>query len=260
MISNPNLIFYACIAKGPTILAEFSSKDEGIESLAQKCIEKSPPFHSMFSHTVSKRTYTFLIDGPFAYFIICQEDLDKSESFWFLNRLKCAFEDFLETGLIAGTDNMTPNCLQSYFDPIFSEIMALDMELVTSPSKESQDPSLDSNKGKGTVVAPLLGSPSKGLKKKKRLSGLEANGGEAKDAGGGIGMENKVDVADDFRDFPVSMQKSVGGYYMGGGDRQKAKQIWRKHVWVVLILDLVVCVTLFGIWLMVCRGFQCIDG
>ncbi|XWS50344.1 hypothetical protein CRYUN_Cryun12cG0080000 [Craigia yunnanensis] len=262
MISNPNLIFYACIAKGPTILAEFSSKEAGIESLAQKCIEKTPPLHSMFSHTVSKRTYTFLIDDPFAYFLIFHEDLEKSESFWFLDRLKCAFEDFLLTGLIVGTDNLTPNCLQSHFNPIFSEIMALDLESVTSPTKESRNSSLDSNKGKRTVVAPLLGNPIKELKKKKRSGGLEVKGGEAKDGGGGIGMENKVDVSDGFRDFPVSMQKSgAAGFYLGGGDRQqKAKQTWRKHVWVVLILDLLVCATLFGIWLWVCRGFQCIDG
>ena len=157
MISNPNLIFYVCIAKGPTILAEFSSKEAGIESLAQKCIEKTPPFHSMFSHTVSKRTYTFLIDDPFTYFLLFHEDLEKSESFWFLNRLKCAFEDFLLTGLIVGTDNLTPNCLQSHFNPIFLDIMALDLEFVTSPKNESRNPSLDSNKGKRTVVASLLG-------------------------------------------------------------------------------------------------------
>ncbi|XVF10082.1 hypothetical protein REPUB_Repub07fG0152600 [Reevesia pubescens] len=262
MISNPNMIFYACIAKGPTILAQFSSsKEAGIESLAQKCIEKTPPFHSMFSHTVSNRTFTFLIDDPFAYFLIFREDLDKSESFWFLNRLKCAFEDFLLTGLIGGTDNLTPNCLQSHFKPIFSEIMALDLDLglVTSPTRQgSRNPSLNSNKGKRTLVAPLLG-----LKKKKRLGGLEVNGGggDAKDGGG---MENTVDVSDYFRDFSVSLQKSGGGaagFYMAGGDRQqKAKQTWRKHVWVVLILDLLVCVTLFGIWLWVCRGLQCIDG
>ncbi|XVF53387.1 hypothetical protein PTKIN_Ptkin05aG0095300 [Pterospermum kingtungense] len=270
MISNPNLILYACIAKGPTILAEFSSKEAGIESLAQKCIEKTPPFHSMFSHTVSKRTYTFLIDDPFAFFLIYHEDLDKSESFWFLDRLKCAFEDFLLTGLMVGTDNLAPNCLQSHFNPIFSKILGFELVTSTSsspsssPTKESRNPSLDSSKGKRTVMASMLGEPIKGLKKKKRSGGLEVNGVEAKDGAGGgtgtgTGMENKVDVSDDFRDFPASVQKG-GGYVVGGDRQQKAKQTWRKHVWVVLVLDLLVCAALFGIWLYVCRGFQCVDG
>ncbi|XVF50960.1 hypothetical protein PTKIN_Ptkin04bG0145700 [Pterospermum kingtungense] len=245
MISDPNLIFYACIAKGPTILAHFSSNEKGIQTLAQKCIENTPPFHSMFSHTVSKRTYTFLIDDPFAYFLIFHQDLDKSESFWFLNRLKRAFEDFLLTGLMVGTDDLAPNCLQSHFNPVFSQIMA--SEVVTSPTTNgSQNPSLNSSRGKRTGLAPLLGKPIKGLKKKKKLGGLEVNGGESKDADVGSGMENTVDVSDNFRDFPAS--------------RQKAKQTWKKHVWVVLILDFIVCATLFAIWLWVCRGFQCIDG
>ncbi|GMJ06365.1 hypothetical protein like AT5G52990 [Hibiscus trionum] len=254
MISDPNLILYACIAKGPTILAEFSCKEPGIESLAQKCIEKTPPFHSMFTHTASKRTHTFLIDDPFVYFLISHENLHKSESFWFLNRLKTASEDFLLTGLIVGADDLTPSCLQSHFNPIFSELMALDLVFVGSPVKDSRNPSMDSDRGKGTMVAPLLGQPVKGLKKKKRSGGMvEVNGGD------GVGMDNTVDVhvSDDFRDFSVSMQKS--GALGSGGERQKAKQTWRKHVWVVLILDLLVCATLFGIWLWVCRGFQCVD-
>ncbi|GMJ00526.1 hypothetical protein like AT5G52990 [Hibiscus trionum] len=252
MISDPNLILYACIAKGPTILADFSSKEPEIELFAQKCIEKTPPFHSVYSHTASKRSHTFLIHHPFVYFIISHENLDKSESFWFLNRLKTAFEDSLLTGLIVGTDDLTPNCLQSHFNPIFAELMALDLELVGSAAKDSRNPSMDSDRGKGTMVAPLLGQPINGLKKKKRSGGLEVNGGEGKDCGVGVGVDNMVDVSDGFRDFSVCMQKS-------GGERQKAKQTWRKHVWVVLILDLLVCATLFGIWLWVCRGFQCID-
>ncbi|TYG42866.1 hypothetical protein ES288_D12G291400v1 [Gossypium darwinii] len=228
MISDPKLILYACIAKGPTVVAEFTRKEAvGIEPLARECIEKAPPYHSMFSHTVSQRSYTFLIDDPFVYFIISHEDLDKSESFWFLNRLK--------------------------------EALGLGLDFVPSPVvKDSRNP---------TVVAPLLG----GLKKKKRSGGgLEVNGVETKDGCGGVGgggggggivgMENTVDLSDNFRDYPVSMQKSGGLCGGGGGDKQKAKQTWRKHVWVVLILDLLVCATLFGVWLWVCRGLQCIDG
>ncbi|KAK8267003.1 hypothetical protein V6Z11_D12G280200 [Gossypium hirsutum] len=228
MISDPKLILYACIAKGPTVVAEFTRKEAvGIEPLARECIEKAPPYHSMFSHTVSQRSYTFLIDDPFVYFIISHEDLDKSESFWFLNRLKEALG------------------------------LGLGLDFVPSPVvKDSRNP---------TVVAPLLG----GLKKKKRSGGgLEVNGVETKDGCGGVGgggggivgMENTVDLSDNFRDYPVSMQKSGGLCGGGGGDKQKAKQTWRKHVWVVLILDLLVCATLFGVWLWVCRGLQCIDG
>lgn len=261
MISNPNLVLYSCISKGPIILADFSSKEEQeIGSVAQKCIEKSPPNHSFFSHTVSRRTYTFLIDDPFVYFAIYDVNLGKSEAISLLDRLKCAFDKFLVKGSIPEGDKLTSNCLQSQFNPVFLEIMALDLEFVTSPTSESassRNPSVSSSKGRKSGV-PLLGNPIKGLKKKRRMPEAEGNG-KSKDGYGGV--ENKMDLCNDVngtsRDFPVCMQKGGGGFITG--DRKKAKQIWRKHVLVVLFLDFVVCAALFGIWLYVCRGFQCID-
>ncbi|KAH1056686.1 hypothetical protein J1N35_034751 [Gossypium stocksii] len=66
-----------------------------------------------------------LINDPFVYIIVSHENLDKSESFWFLNRLNVALEDFLLTGLVVGTNSLTQNCLQSHFDLVFKELMAL---------------------------------------------------------------------------------------------------------------------------------------
>uniref|UniRef100_A0A6N2KAQ8 Longin domain-containing protein n=1 Tax=Salix viminalis TaxID=40686 RepID=A0A6N2KAQ8_SALVM len=223
MISNSNQVFYACIAKGPTIVAEFSPGEEsGIEIIGQRCIEKTPLNHSMFSHTTRSKTYTFLIDDPFAYFAIFDENLQKSEYLW--------------------------------------EILALDADLVNAlmeeSSKDSRNPRcLDSTNGKGAVIRPLLPKPTKFLMmmKKKRPFG-EANGDRY---GGDLGNNNKVNgVGDhDNRGFPVSMMQKSGGFYMGDG-KQKPEQIWKKHVWVVLTLDLIVCAVLCG----VCRGFKCIDG
>lgn len=258
MISNPNLIYYACIAKNTTILAQFS-KESDLKDLAQQCIEKAPPHHSMFSHTVRERTYTFLLEDPFVYFAIFSQDLDHSEGIWFLNRLKSGFQESIKGGSTKGFDNFSSLCFQAEFDVIVREIMALnlklDLDLVDSLPivlNGSRNPSLDSSKGKKLVLTPLLGKPSKGLKKKKRLSG-EGNGDFGKD----LSMENKLDVCEDMsRDFSMSAQKNVTLHI---GDRQKAKQVWRKHVWVVLLLDLFVCAILFGIWLWVCGGFKCID-
>ncbi|CAN6705871.1 unnamed protein product [Malus baccata var. baccata] len=219
MISNPDLIFYACIAHKVMILGEFS-KEPGLGKLAQQCVEVAPPHHSMFSHT-----------------------------------LKSGFEDISGSGSILVRDNFAPSCLQVQFDSIIRKVMASD--LPNSPAA-SRNLSFGASKGKKMVLTPLLGkNPSEGLKKKRRLSG-EVNGDLCKDV---TAMEKKVDVCDDangggFRDFPLPTQKSG---LLHSGDRQKAKQVWRRHVWVVLILDLFICAVLFGIWLWVCRGFKCID-
>ncbi|KAJ6294839.1 hypothetical protein OIU76_022841 [Salix suchowensis] len=220
MISNPNHVFYACIAKGPTVLAEFSSSNEsGIEIIGQRCIEKTPPNHSMFSHTTRNKTYTFLIDDPFAYFAIFDEDLQKSESLWFLNRVKVAFEDFLGAKMMKDGEKMGSFCFQGELRFMFREILALDADLVNAlmeeSTKDSRNPSLDSTKAKGAVIRPLLPKPSTVFMKKKKRSPGEANG----DHHGGDLDNNKASGAGEngSREFSVTMMQKSGGFYTGDG-------------------------------------------
>ncbi|CAN0922581.1 Phytolongin Phyl2.2 [Linum grandiflorum] len=266
MISNPDLILYACIAKGSTILAEYASpSDPAIVDIAQKCVEVSPPHHSAFSHTVKKKTYAFSIEGPFVYFAIFHKDLARLESSWFVDRVKVSFLDLLASKSVKDFDALTSLCFQSDFYPLFREILALDLDLadsLTGSSKDSRNPSLDSNKEK-TVTRPLLNKSGKALTKKKKSRSSESpGGGEEKSEhsrglnGGGM-MENGSSGHN--KEFSVAMTSKSGGVYMAES-KQKAKQMWKKHVWVVLTLDLVVCAVLFFVWLWVCRGFTCIDG
>ncbi|PRQ58411.1 putative Longin-like domain-containing protein [Rosa chinensis] len=94
MISNPSLIYYACIAQKIGKIA----KNPEIGALAHKCIEKSPPHHSLYTHTVRKRTYIFSMADPFVIFGIFDQDLNQSEALLFLNRLRCDVERINGTG------------------------------------------------------------------------------------------------------------------------------------------------------------------
>ncbi|KAJ4899383.1 SNARE-like superfamily protein [Raphanus sativus] len=253
MITNPRLLFYSCIAKGTVILAEFSSKDEPeIESIALRCIESVPPHHSMISHTVRKRTYALIIDRPFTYLAILDEAVTKTESLWLFTRLKSAVEALVSDGS-ALNNNPTKHCLQSKLDPVFAEIatgggnnnnkdLEPELGLVGSP-REIKNPSLDSSKEQRSLK-PLLAKPLMVLKKNKKRLQTEAK----MDVGGGGGGVISS------RGLPRN------GLIHDHHHRQKAKQIWKKHVWVVLMFDVCICVVLFGIWLWVCQGFQCIQG
>ncbi|KAF7830724.1 phytolongin Phyl2.2 [Senna tora] len=257
MISNPGFIYYACIARGSTILAQYGgSKEPKIEDLAAECLAKTPLHHSVFSHTVRRRTYTFVMHDPFVYFAIFDEELVKSEGLLFLNRMKCALDELLKGRSIMSFDDFTPLCFQSQFDPFFREAMALDLDSDLKSvdpyrieNNDSRNSSLDSVQGKRSAMAPLLAVP--GLKKKKRL-GTEANEMDMKHAA----TENKVDLCDCIDGFSRDLQLPVP-HKSVINERQKAKQIWKKHVWVVLLLDVFVCAVLFVIWLWVCRGFKC---
>ncbi|KAM7274209.1 hypothetical protein ACFE04_028873 [Oxalis oulophora] len=196
MISNPNLVLYACIAKGTAILVQYSSSKEAgsssIESLAIKCLENIPPHHSKFSHTIHKRTYACLIDEPIVYYAIFDEKLDSSESSWFLNRAKFNFQQLMATRSRFSFDDMTSSsdCFQSHVSEIFYEL------LFPSDTKHSRNSSGESS----------------ALKKKTRLMYAgEANGYSSRD----VYVDNKVEVLNE-------MHNKHGGNYPGV--RQKVKQ------------------------------------
>ncbi|KAL3521656.1 hypothetical protein ACH5RR_019805 [Cinchona calisaya] len=266
MISDPNLVYYACVAKGTTILAEFNSKDADLGLLALKCLEKTPPLHSVFTHTVRNRTYTFFIEDPFAYFAIFDESLENSEGLAFLRSVKEAFNE-----VVVGSNSakkrlqkLSSHCFQGEFSPVFHHLLAsvADTEGISSPrlglklSHGSNGSTTDSSRGggNGPVGRPLLGNgAAKSLmKKKKRLLLGDCMGGNAKDYSSDDG------VAGLSREFTVVMHKN--GLHSGELGQHKAKKVWKKHVWVVLSMDLIICTILFVVWLCICRGFKCIDG
>ncbi|XP_059667249.1 phytolongin Phyl2.2-like [Cornus florida] len=266
MISNPDLVYYASVSKGTTILAEFNSVDADLGRIAAKCLEKTPPFHIIFSHTIRQRTYKFLIDDPFIYFAVFDENLDNSEGLVFLKCVQDAFIDIIESNPINDLDSLHFHCFQGEFNPVFHQLLTppLNFDAMHSPRgvlKHSRSGSLESPKGLKFGSVPLLrGDKFMGLKKKKKLNiklNMETDG-EGEDSV----VSNRVDITDGgaglSREFSVLMQKN--GFYAVDSGTQRAKLVWKKHVWVVLSLDLIVCFILFGIWLWICRGFKCIDG
>ncbi|XP_031383465.1 phytolongin Phyl2.2-like [Punica granatum] len=258
-ISNPDLVFYACIARGATILAEYNRDQPDLPQLALKCIQLTPRHHSMFSQTCRRRSYTFLIDDPLVYFGIFDDALSKSERLHLLSELKGGFLELIKNGSVKSSSNLSPGpSLQAKFDAVLRELIpsGSDLESVSSPRSDGKKPpGLEPPKGGRNFTAQVMGSPGKRLKKKKRFNGEAINGGGSDGIiGKEINLENKVDVCDEMNGLvPKNNSYSVS-------DRQKAKQVWKKQVWVVLLLDLFVCAILFGVWLWVCRGFRCIDG
>lgn len=245
MISDPSLVHYACVAKDNIVLAEFNSEDADLGALAMRCLEKTPEFHSMFTHSVRQRTYTFLIESPFDCFVEGNSTKKRLE-------------------------HVTSHCFQGEFNPIFHQLldsMSDTEEAPHSPRKQrhharrgsgsgSGSGSTDSLCGRKIGSAPLFGEANNLKKKKKRLLG------EFRKGGMDVGNERKLNMGEDgtelSREFSVSMHKNAA--FSGELGHQRAKKVWKKQVWVVLSLDLIVCTILFVIWLWVCRGFKCIDG
>ncbi|KAL2550780.1 SNARE-like superfamily protein [Forsythia ovata] len=265
MVPDPDLVHYACIAKGTTVLAEFNSRDESLSSIAAKCLEKTPRLHSTFTHTVRAQTYTFLIDDPFAYFAIFDQSMENLEGLAFLKSVKEAFDVVFNGDLgKKKLERLTSHCFQGEFNPVFHQLAGPGPEM-DSPGSPVGRRLVESGvlySDSGPLRGRSNGDSGKSLNKKRlfgefKMGGIGVKGrrdGDKKvnydeDGGDGIGLS---------REFSLVMHKngSYSGELMG---HHKAKKVWKKQVWVVLSLDLFICAILFVVWLWVCRGFKCVD-
>lgn len=246
-MSSPDssLILYACIAKGTIILAEFNSRVEDLGSLVMNCLEKTPQFHSVFSHTVRNKTYMFIADHPFVYFGIFDGNLEKSSCFSFLKSVTDSFNLILDQNPLKRLTTLNAHCFQGDFNPMFHQLLAspISLEVLNNDGEI-----LGSVREKKIGLIPLLGGSAKNLIKKKRVF-VE------------LPKESKVVVSSDdgitlSREFSLVSSHNKNGLFAV----DKAKLVWKKQVWMVLSLDLIVCCILFGIWLWICRGFKCIAG
>ncbi|KAL8148429.1 phytolongin Phyl2.2-like [Apium graveolens] len=253
---DPDMVYYACIAKETTILAEFNSKDAHLGSIALNCLEKSPEFHSDFSHSVHNMTYMFVFEKPYTYFAIFDQNLEKPSCISFLESVADSFNFILDKNPLKRSTCISSHCFQGDFNPVFHQLLAPHSDLDVVPP----------NAGKigggsvrnGSTPTPLLGGSTK-----KRLFGHFISGNKNKNKNSGALKESRVDVSSEHHDglaATLSREFSLGGSHNKNGlfAVEKAKRVWKKHVWMVLSLDLVVCVVLFLIWMWICQGFECL--
>ncbi|KAL3653642.1 hypothetical protein CASFOL_003323 [Castilleja foliolosa] len=241
MIPDPNLIHYACIAQGTTVIAEFNSNDAALGPIAANCLTKTPPFHTTFTHTIRSRTYTFLIDEPLVYFAIFDDKLETSEGLAFLKNVRSAFRGFFINGGNRKLEKLTSHCFQGEFNPVFRQLLA--------PAPYHTD-------GFGSPTQSVITTrpkprPEKAVQKMKNiLLGKTKNNDE--NGGSGIGLSGE---------FPIVKHKNRDLLRAAemNGKHERANKVWKRHVWVVLSLDLMICAIMFGVWLCVCNGLTCLE-
>ena len=92
----------------------------------------------------------------------------------------------------------------------------------------------------------LLGGGVFGMSlKKKRLSIVGGDGGQSRDRE--MYGERKVELDVSVDGIGASREKNGLFGFDLGHQKAAAKHVWKKQVWIVLSLDLIVCSILFGI-------------
>ncbi|XP_010915980.1 phytolongin Phyl1.2 [Elaeis guineensis] len=239
MISDPNdnpIILYACVAKGPTVLAEISSS--AASDLATQCLAAAPRFHRHYSHTAGGRIYAFLMENPLIFFAIADETLGKPKILLFLRRLRDVFFASFSIGIGGANERPSPLCFQREFLPELRRlVLPLSFQVDKPPSPPPADPppsaSCGSDSEKKTPKETKKKKKSKVTTEEHSISGIASHDS---------GAESRVEILAADAD---PRTKTVQG-------------VWRQNVRTVVLIDLAFCSLLLGIWLSVCRGFHCI--
>ncbi|GAB4845092.1 hypothetical protein Ancab_038498 [Ancistrocladus abbreviatus] len=270
MGSIQNTILYCCVAKGSRILYSHSGGDHEIEKLAALCVERAPPYHKWYFHTVSKRTYAFLMEDGCVYFAIVDVGLGNSGVVRFLEHVRDDFKKVTKKGLRRSRSNLNSICLEEQLFPVIRQLIS-SLEQVSQTGGDwmsgncvedhqgnslSRRNSSEGREGVSSTKALLLGKCGKHDKKMKdhvvairdvefEEHGRSTDRGFTTDSGSN---NQNGEISS------ISLQRDVS---IRRSSSQSFRKKWYHQVCIVLAIDAAICIVLFGIWLAICQGFQC---
>jgi hypothetical protein len=270
MDSIQSKFHYCCVSKGNHILYAYNGGGEEVENVAALCLEAAPPFHRWYFETIGKKTYGLLMEDGYVYFAIVDEGLGSSVVLRFLEHVRDEFRKVARKGSRGFSSNMNSVYVQEKLVPVIRNLIT-SLENVshnwrdeTSPSGLSPSPSNLNGQIESAVStkAPLLGKSSKPEKKKvkdhviaMRDVDLEEHR-KSMDRGARADSGNLDGISQGGAGAPA-LQKDSGSMRMRSGTQNVRKKWWRQ-VRIVLAIDAAICIILFVIWLVICRGISCI--
>lgn len=272
MGSIQNTVHYCCVYKDGRVLYAYSGGDREIEALAALCLERAPSFHAWYFETVARRTFGFLMEDGYIYFAIVDEGLGNAGVLRFLKHVRDEFKQVARIRSKGSFSGLSPVYLQEELVPVIRRLIT-SLENVTradAATRMTESSPLDPNSSQfnnqmgnsdaATSKAPLLGKPTKHEKKKMKDRLTENRDIVPEDHGKATDRGIKIDIAPESNQggiSSISLQKSSSSTRVRG--QQFARKMWCRHVRLVLAIDAVICLVLFGIWLGICKGFKCIQ-
>ncbi|KAI3996649.1 hypothetical protein MKX01_009481 [Papaver californicum] len=280
MSSVQKSLYYCCVSKGNRILYSYTCGDNEIETLAAMCLERSPPYHVWYSQTIRKRTFGYLMEDEHIYFTIVDEGLGNSGVLQFLEHIKDEFKKIIrdaKNGLKGSMSGLNNVCLQEQMVPVIRSLIS-SLEQVSQSrhnwigeipsSHPGPSPSPEGNlnnqaEGATSTKMPLLGKPNKHDRKKMKDRIVEVAGGSdehrrSTDRGVKIDVGSIEANSQGLAMSTMAVQKGSSSARIKTS-REHARRVWWRQVRIIIAVDILVCLVLFGIWLGICNGFHCIS-
>ncbi|XP_062192729.1 phytolongin Phyl1.1-like [Phragmites australis] len=248
MSSSADNTVYCCIAKGRKVIYCYNSKDGDpqMESTAALCLENAPSHHRHYIHTSGSRSFGYLMADGHTFFAIIDPSVGNVGALQFLERMRDVFRNANRNG---------------FHDSLVPAVQRLVASLEKMPRaafvlEESADRggSNDSSTCTSSKV-PLLGkSGSRKEKRKAKDKAMPAGDGDDEHHGTrGVRIDMPTEEVGG-----MSLERSSSQSRLRR--QQPSRSLWMRHVKIIIIVDVVICLVLFAAWLAICKGFQCVSG
>lgn len=214
-------LIYSFVARGTTILAEYTEFKGNFTSVASQCLQKLPASSNKFTYNCDGHTFNYHVENGFTYCVVAVESTGRQLPIAFLERVK---EDFNKRngGGKAGTAG--PNSLNKEFGHKLKEHMQY---CVDHPDEVNQLAKVQAqvSEVKGVMIENIEKVLDRGEK-----------------------IELLVDKTEDLR--------SQAQDFRAQGTKLK-KKMWLENMKIKLIVLGILIALALLIWLSVCHGFKC---
>lgn len=256
MGSIQDIVHYCCVARDNRILYSYGNNGDDIASL---CLEKAPPFHRWYFETTGKRTFCFLIEGGYVYFLIADENVGIPEILRFVERFRDEFEKVAKKGSIGSSLNMNSVHVHEQLVPVVRRLIA-SLENASRWTDGGVSPSAGPAEGStSSTKAPLLGKSNRKTKDHHHhVIGIEEHRKSSDREGNNNNNNNNASTSAEVDHSGQRGEKDSSSASRVRSASQAVRKKWWHQVRIVLAVDALVCLVLFAIWLGICRGFKCI--
>ncbi|KAL1548363.1 vesicle-associated membrane protein 721-like protein [Salvia divinorum] len=214
-------LIYSFVAKGTTILVEYTEFKGNFTSVASQCLQKLPASSNKFTYNCDGHTFNYHVENGFTYCVVAVESTGRQLPIAFLERVK---EDFNKRYGGGKATTAGENSLNKEFGPKLKEHMQY---CVDHPDEVNNLAKVQSqvSEVKGVMIENIEKVLDRGEK-----------------------IELLVDKTEDLR--------SQAQDFKAKGTKLK-RNMWFENMKIKLIvLGLLILIALI-IWVSVCHGFKC---
>lgn len=220
----PQSLIYSSVARGKTVLAEYSAFIGNFSAVAKQCLERLSSDNKKATYVRDGFSFNFLTDNSFTYCLVTEESFSRAVAFAYLGRIHA---DFM--GRFGG--GKAESAFERTLDKQYAPILKKEMEFCEASPGEVE-----------------------------KLAGVQAQVKEVKN----VMLNNIDAVMsrgiklDDLQEQTTDLQRHAQTFQDTG--RRIRRKMWYENMRAKIVVIAIVVILALVIWLSICHGFVCQSG